>query len=618
MAFGVFAPALFWLAPFAAAQSQSAPISSPVSEAQLESRIDPLPPEAVFAFSAESGGQEARAVFTMPEGFYLYREQFRLAVSTPGFAVEEASFSPAENYDDPFFGITDIYNNSATLSAKIRGEGRYELRVISQGCDKVLSICYPPQTHVAMLETGGAPLAPIAGLSAAPNAAYKTAESESETKSKSESKTKSATESKTAPASADEAADAAAVLAENNIWQIIALFFGFGVLLSFTPCVLPMLPILLGVISGGGGRRRTGALTAAYIGGVAAAYTMLGIAAGLSGQLLAPFLQRPPVLIASSVLLAGLALSMFGLYDIRPPAFMRRAGMGGGGGRLGGAFAMGALSAAVASPCVAAPLIGALVYIGGTGDAVTGGLALLSLSLGMSVLLAAAGIGGGEILPRAGAWTNDIKQLSGALLLGAAVWVSSSLLPAAAALLLYGGLLAYCGVLLWGEGGGGNMRRFARGLGIVALLWGGAMILGAAGGGRDPLAPLANFGGGKSAEAAQFAPVHSLPELQRELSAANRPAMLEFYADWCVSCKEMEKFTFADARVLRRLQPMLLLRADVTENNEAHQALLAEFGLYGPPAILFFGADGEIIPGVRVNGYQSADKFLQTLNAAGG
>lgn len=536
--------------------------------AAAETRVDPLPPEEVFIFSAEMDGGTARAVFAMPEDFYLYRERFVVAVETPGFAVSRTRFPPAEIYDDPFFGATGIYENGITLEADISGEGAFELKIISQGCDRLLGICYPPQTHVALLSADG-------------------------------------TGTQTAPP-ADEAANAAAIIARENIWRTMAAFFGFGLLLSFTPCVLPMIPILLGVIGGGAGRRRAMLSTAAYIGGVVVAYTALGIAAGLSGRLLAPFLQQPAALLGASAIMLALAVSMFGGYDIQPPSFLRRA-------RGGGAFMMGALSAAIVSPCVAAPLIGALIYIGNTGDAVVGGAALFSLSLGMSALLAAAGAGGAHLLPKAGAWNADIKLILGALLCGAAAWISSPLLPAAAMMLSYGAILIFCGVVLYGIA-----ARGVKAAGIIALLWGGAMIVGAAGGGRDPLSPLSAFvGAGQSRESPVFLPANSPAELRRALESAARPAMLEFYADWCISCKEMEKFTFADSRVRERMGRMLLLRADVTADDVDARALLKQFGLYGPPAILFFSPGGALISAARVNGYQNAEDFLQTLDAAG-
>ena len=535
-------------------------------------RVDPLPPEEVFIFSAHAEGRTARAVFSMPEDFYLYRERFVVSVETPGFDLLQTRLPPGAMYDDPFFGATEIYENSITLEADIAGGGAFELKVISQGCDRLLGICYPPQTHIALLE--------IADGNASASAA-------------------------SPPPAADAAAAAAEVIAGANLLATMAAFFGFGLLLSFTPCVLPMLPILLGVIGGDAGRRRALLSTAAYIGGVAVAYTALGIAAGLSGRLLAPILQHPAALFGASAVLLALAVSLFGGYDIQPPAFLRRV-------RGGGAFMTGALSAAIVSPCVAAPLVGALIYIGNTGDAVVGGAALFSLSLGMSVLLAVAGIGGAHLLPRAGAWTGDVKLILGALLCGAAVWTSSSLLPPPLAMLSYGALLIFCGVVLHG----GGVRAF-KAAGVIALLWGSALIIGAAGGGRDPLSPLSAFVGAKESRAPAFAPINSPSELRRALSVSERPAMLEFYADWCVSCKEMEAFTFADARVRARMERMLLLRADVTADDENARALLKQFGLYGPPAILFFAPDGALIAAARVNGYQSADEFLRTLDAAG-
>ena len=562
--------------------------------AVAQERIDPLPPEQVFIFSADSQGSEAVAIFSMPEDFYLYRKRFQISTDTPGFRVVSVAFPPAEEYDDPFFGITGIYRHGVTLRAQIAGSGEFELKVIAQGCDEQLGICYPPLTHMALLDIDGVvgggggdnmPTDLSGGGGGGDNAAV--------------------------DLSGDEAAAAAALISDSSLWTIMAAFFGFGLLLSFTPCVLPMLPVLLGVVGGGtGGRQQRLVRTVAYIGGVAATYTLLGVAAGLSGKLLAPLLQQPAALLISSAIFVALALSMFGWYDIQMPSFLRNRA----GGAVGGAFLMGALSAAVVSPCVAAPLIGALIYIGNTGDALVGGAALLSLSLGMSVLLAVAGIGGSHLLPRAGAWTDDIKQLLGAMLLGAAIWVSSSLLPPPLMLALYGVVLIFCGVILFAAA-----ARIIKTIGIVALLWGAAMIIAAAGGGRDPLSPLSHFaaaGGGNATSELNFVAVHSPQELQQKIAAANRPVMLEFYADWCVSCKEMERFTFTDTRVQERLRSMLLLRADVTADTENARALLKQFGLYGPPAIIFFTAEGAPISRTRVNGYQSADKFLQTLAQA--
>ena len=573
-------------------------------------RIDPLPPEQAFVFSAENDGRTVYVSFAMLDDFYLYRDRILMTTDTPGFSVSQTRLPPAEIYDDPFFGKTGIYENEITLEADISGAGEFEFKIISQGCDRQLGICYPPQTHVALLQISDADSAAAADSenlnseSENDSANSEKLNSESENDSANGEKLNSDSENSESKNGADEAADAARIIADKSLWAIMAAFFGFGLLLSFTPCVLPMIPILLGVIGGDKSGRAAIAKTAAYIGGVVISYTALGIAAGLSGQLLAPYLQHPAALAIAAGALFALALSMFGLYDIRIPALQKTGG---------GAFMAGVLSAAIVSPCVAAPLIGALIYIGNTGDALVGGAALFSLSLGMSALLAVAGIGGANIIPRAGAWTGDIKLILGALLCGAAVWVSSPLLPPVLMLVLYGGLIVFCGAILWGGG-----LRGLRAAAIVLLLWGGAMIVGAAGGGQDPLSPLSVFHSAtQKSRAASFLPVRSASELQKAVSSSSRPAMLEFYADWCVSCKEMEAWTFTDSRVRAQMEKMLLLRADVTANNENDRELLEKFGLYGPPAILFFAPGGELVSGVRVNGYQSATAFLQTLRAAG-
>ena len=606
-----------------------------VFAAGAQTRIDPLPPDEVFVFSASAEGQTAKAGFSLPPDFYMYKERFAFSTPTPGIQILGATFPPAETYDDPFFGKTEIYYHGATVAVDIAGQGEFELHVVSQGCDKLLGICYPPQTHKAILIAG----ADGGGGQSSFNGDYSAANENGEVSFSEVSFKDNAVFNEGDDFSADEAAAAAATLASKNLPMTMLIFFGFGLLLSFTPCVLPMLPVLLGVLGGGRGRKAK-TLTAAYIGGVAAVYTSLGIAAGLSGQLLAPFLQQPPMLIGSALVFVALSLSMFGMYDIRMPGFLR--GLGAGGSSLGGAagaFAMGGLSAAVLSPCVAAPLIGALIYIGNTGDALSGGLALLSLSLGMSALLAVAGIFGGAALPKAGAWMGAIKQLSGAGLLAAAVWLVSPLLPAAMSMFFYGALLVFCGALPFSRmlskfksdessssenrngAGAESLGRAMKAVGAAALLWGGAMIVGAAGGGRDPLSPLSPFTAeGRTTTAAalpEFAAVESLPQLRTALAESGRPAMLEFYADWCVSCKEMEKFTFADSEVRGRLQNLALLRADITDNTEAHRAMLKEFGLYGPPAILFFTPDGRWISNARVSGYQPPARFIKTLSAAG-
>lgn len=558
-------------------------------------RLEPLPPAQAFAFAAAMEDGEVVVRYDMPDGIYLYQDRIQLTTATPGVRIAALALPPGTPHEDEFFGRTTVYYGGVTLRAAVAGSGGFTLLARIQGCDEQIGICYPPlENTIALVASGSGDVsADAAQASDDASAAYRK----------------------------DEAGYLSQGIASNSIFWTVAVFFLLGVGLSFTPCVLPMLPILLGIIGGGGkSRRQIIVLTATYISGVALAFTLFGILAALSGQLLSQAFQTPWVLGGVAGLFALLALSLFGAYDLRLPAALHRRLDGISGG--GGAFAMGAVSAVAVSPCVAAPLIGALLYIGTSGDVLLGGAALLSLALGMSVLLAAAGVVGGSMLPRAGEWTDRIKQLFGALMLGVAVWVASPLLPETLQLLLYGLLLGLAGSLLLPAAGasGGALPHLLRIAALAALLWGAAMIIGAAGGSRDVLTPLSPFTRSAASEeesALQFRPVTSLAEVQQLAASAGRPVVLDFYADWCVSCKEFERFTLRDARVIARLQDALLLRADVTANSAADRELLAHYGLYGPPAILFFRRDGALLREVRVIGYENAGAFLQTLAAAG-
>jgi thiol:disulfide interchange protein DsbD len=337
---------------------------------------------------------------------------------------------------------------------------------------------------------------------------------------------------------------------------VLASFLGFGLLLAFTPCVLPMIPILSGIIAGEGrdlGKLRALLLSAAYVLGMAIAYAIAGVAAAWSGTMLAAALQNAWVLGTFALVFVGLALSMFGLYDLQLPGFLHhRLHAAHGrlkGGRVASVAAMGALSAIIVSPCVAAPLAGALLYISQTRDVALGGSALFAMALGMGIPLLVIGVSEGALLPKSGPWMVRVKYLFGALLLAVALWI----------------------------------------------VW---PLMRPAGSGVD------------------FVRVQSMTELEQKLHSPGRPVMLDFYADWCVSCKEMEALTFSDARVKPRMSGMLLLQADVTANSEEHKALLKRFRLFGPPGIIFFDAQGAELKGLRVIGYQNAERFLRTLDLA--
>ncbi|HZX30124.1 MAG TPA: protein-disulfide reductase DsbD, partial [Rhodocyclaceae bacterium] len=356
-------------------------------------------------------------------------------------------------------------------------------------------------------------------------------------------------------------------------------------------------------------------------------YAAAGVAAGLTGTLVSTALQNPWILGSFALVFVVLSLSMFGFYELQlPTALQSKLSEEAGhlqGGRGIGVFLMGALSALIVGPCVAAPLAGALLYIGQTRDALLGGAALFVMAIGMGVPLIAVGLSAGTLLPRAGAWMEAVKKAFGVLLLGTAVWLVSPVLPAPVPMLAWAVLLIIPAIYLHAldplPANAKSWQRFWKGVGIVMLLTGAALLIGALAGGRDPLQPLAGLRGQAVAAEAKklsFERVKSVAELDSRLKSAGKPVMLDFYADWCVSCKEMERFTFADAGIQAKLTGFTVLQADVTANSEEDKALLARFGLFGPPGIIFFDAAGKEVAGVRVVGFQDAAAFGQILDKA--
>jgi thiol:disulfide interchange protein DsbD len=419
------------------------------------------------------------------------------------------------------------------------------------------------------------------------------------------------------------------VLESGRLWVVMAVFFGAGLLLTFTPCVLPMVPILSGIIVGEGRkvtRRRALLDSLAYVLGMAVTYTAIGIGAALSGSLFSAALQNAWVLGAFAAVFVVLALSMFGFYELQLPSgwhsHFTEMSNRLSGGHWSAVVLMGMLSAAIVSPCVVAPLAGALLYIGQTRDTLLGGAALFSMAIGMGAPLVLVGVSEGMLLPKAGHWMKAVKQFFGVLLLAVAIWISAPVVPVAVQMLLWAALLVGSGVFLRAleplpqEASG--WTRLWKALGVLALLVGVAQGVGALSGARDPLRPLAGVFA-ESPEARQplrFEPVKTLADLDARLKTAGKPAMLDFYADWCVSCKEMERFTFSDPQVQARLAGMLLLQADVTANNAQDKALLKRFRLFGPPGIVFFDEKGREIEGLRVIGYQPPEKFMKSLDLA--
>jgi thiol:disulfide interchange protein DsbD len=557
-------------------------------------------------------------------GYYLYREQFRFEAA--GAVLGAAGIPPGQvKYDKTFEKDVETYRGRLLITVPVeQASARFRLTVTSQGCaDK--GLCYPPMpsaAEVSLVGFGGD--GAVRALKSIDATAALAATANGQTTDVS-----SATSINTASASDPSRIEAA--LRGGRFWTVIGVFLVAGVLLSLTPCVLPMLPILSSIIVGQGGatvsRGRGLALAASYSLGMALVYTGFGIAAGLAGEGLAATLQSPWVLGAFALGLAFLSLSMFGVYELQLPArysgALSQASRGLPGGRLAGVFAMGGVSALIVSPCVAAPLAGALVYLSQTRDVVLGGAALFSLAAGMSVPLLLLGASAGALLPRAGAWMEDVKRVFGVLLLGVALWIVQPLLPAAVVLAAWGILaLALAWLLVRPTAGvprstGLWWRRGTAGLLAMAgaLQW-----VGAATGGVDPLQPVDHLVGARRQETLRFEPVSDPDELDAALQRAmqsGRPVMLDFYADWCVSCKEMDRFTFSDAAVRAKLAGALLLKADVTANDAGHRALLKRFALFGPPGTIFYDPRGREIPGTRVIGFQDKQAFLGTLSAAG-
>lgn len=570
-----------------------------------------LPPDQAFALAVRlRDANTLVATLTPAENYYLYRDRISFSVADPpSVAIEQVLLPKGEPKADPTFGTVEVYHRAVEAVISLRhaqpGAGELALRASYQGCSEPLGVCYPPIEKTISVALSG----PAVSGAAAP------------------------VQPAVAPAATRfDASDAEGLrkLFSGSRWALIAAFFGFGVLLAFTPCMLPMIPILSGIIVGHGAqmtRRHALGLSVVYVLAMAGTYALAGVAAGLAGTLLSAWLQNPRVLGGFALVFVLLALSMFGLYELQLPAALqtRLANASGRirGGKAAGAFAMGVLSAVIVGPCVAAPLAGALLYIGQTGDVVLGGSALFAMALGMGAPLLVVGATTGSLLPRAGAWTESIKRIFGVIMLATAVYLVSPVIPVVVQQLLWAALLIVPAIYLHAldplPPQAPGHRRLFKGIGVLSLLLGAAMLVGALSGHREILQPLAGLGGARQAVEQRelvFQRVHSVAELQSRLAAAKgQPVMLDFWAEWCVSCKEMDQFTFSDPRVQARLKDTLLLRADVTANNADDRELLAHFKLFGPPGIVFFDRSGQE-QAFRVIGYQPADKFLASLHRA--
>ncbi len=571
-----------------------------------------LTPDKAFIFTADiRDANTVVARWQIADGYYLYQDKFSFKFKDDALlTVGQPDFPAGKFKEDEYFGRMEVYYHEVEVILPLQrqsGTGRrlpVVLEVRYQGCADQ-GFCYPPMKQSIDLVIPAA----IGGAM-----------------------TVSGTAGPSHPLRVPEQDRIAQSLSADSLWLSLLGFFGFGLLLAFTPCVLPMLPILSSIIIGQGSQvstRRAFLLSTSYVLAMAVTYTAAGVTAAMFGSNLQIMFQNPWVLGSFSALFVLLALSMFGLYQMQMPAALQSRlatiSQKQSGGTYIGAGVMGFLSALIVGPCVAAPLAGILIYIGMSGDAWLGGLSLFTLSMGMGVPLIIFGTSAGKILPKVGPWMDTIKSIFGIMLLGVAIWLLERIIPAQVTLLLWAVLLiiiaVYMGAFDRMDQGVSRWHRLWKGTGLVMTVYGVVLIVGAAGGSQDVLQPLQGIRfssvsapgvGAESRQVPMFKKVKGLDGIRRAVMAAadrNQPVMVDFYADWCIDCKIMEKRTFSDPKVRESLGKMVLLQADVTDNDSIDQALLKEYGLFGPPAILFFDHNGNELKQFRLVGFLDPEAF---------
>ena len=580
-----------------------------------KSDADFLPADRAFVFSAESTSRDrVRLRWDIADDYYLYRDKVTVKTTATDVQLGSVSIPGGEKQHDEYFGEQVVFHDQMLADLPVvaaAGVTEVPLEISYQGCADA-GLCYPPIKKSVVV-----PLAATT-VAAAANGAPEPMRSEQ-----------------------DLLADK---IRDGNLLAVLATFFGFGLLLAFTPCVLPMVPILSGIIVGAGGgkpvpRGRAFALSVAYVLGMALTYTIAGAAFAAAGQQAQAFFQKPWMIVLFAALFVWLALGMFGLFNLQVPGWLQervsRISDRQQQGTLIGTAIMGALSSLIVTACVAPPLVASLAVIGQSGDVFRGGAALFAMSLGMGAPLLLVGASAGALLPRAGAWMDTVKQVFGIMMLGVAIWMLGRILPGPVTLGLWAALAFVTGYWLLMMGGRDKRMRATlvrRGFGVLATIYGVLLLVGALSGRSDPLQPLAGFvgtlshapgqaGSGAVSPAAHFKRIKSVADLDAAIAAANasgKTVMLDFYADWCASCKEMEKYTFPEPSVQAALTNTVLMQADVTANDDADQALMQRFGILGPPSILFFGQDGTERTAYRVVGFKPADEFALHIQQAFG
>ncbi|MCB1865474.1 MAG: protein-disulfide reductase DsbD [Chromatiales bacterium] len=600
---------------------------------------DLLPPDQAFQFIPEVvDGNRLRMQFQAAPGYYLYRDKIKLELVGADARLGTVELPRGETKDDPSFGTVEVYHGLITADVAVEraagGPLALDLKAAYQGCAE-RGVCYPPIKKTIAIELPATTVDSRAtAVAAAPVVATPVVAAPAQTAS-APAPVAAAPAAPVAAPPESEQDELAKFLLEKPLIVSAGLFFLLGLGLAFTPCVFPMIPILSGIIIGQGDKlttRKAFVLSLVYVLAMGLTYTVVGVLAGLGGANLQIWFQNPWVLSIFAAIFVLLSLSMFGFYELQMPgkvqSWLSNVSNRQQGGSLTGVAVMGFLSALIVGPCVTAPLIGALIVIGQTGDAVLGGTALFALSMGMGAPLLAIGTSAGKLLPRAGVWMDAVKAFFGVGLLAVAIWLLERILPVGVTLLLWGTLLIASGVYLGaldpvGRDGPNGWRRFWKSLGVVVALYGALQIIGAASGAREVWQPLrgltSSVATGGAAGTAAPAPALGFQKVKgtdgldaalAQAAARGQPVMLDFYADWCISCKELEHYTFSDAKVVQSLSSFLVLQTDVTDNDAADQALLKRFGLIGPPAILFFTPDGTELRAYRKVGFVPAEAFV--------
>jgi thiol:disulfide interchange protein DsbD len=608
-----------------------------------------LPPDEAFRFQAfPDGPDHVKLIWQIADGYYLYRSRIKATTTGDQAQLGALDMPKGETKTDEYFGKQEIYHHQLVVGVPVARASAAELavplKVTYQGCAHA-GLCYPPITkEITVSLRGGAAGSGTAGP--ADTAASASVSGASATPGVSAAASASTPVSSASGASSSPGVFVSvqdrlvAVLRDGSLFAVLAFFFAAGVGLSVTPCVLPMVPILSGILAGEGAnvtRWRGFSLSFTYVQGMALTYA--GAGAGfvlVFKQAPQAFFQQPWIVALFVALFVALAFAMFGAYTLQMPSALqtRLADISNKqrSGTFVGCFIMGALSALVATACVAPALIAALTVISQTGEIARGAAALYATALGMGVPLLIVGASAGSLLPKAGPWMDTIKQFFGVVFLGLAIYFLQPLVPDSLSMLLWSALAVISGFWVFAlkARSGGPAPAPVRAAGLLTLVYGIILLIGVAAGSNDPLQPLGtlrvdNRSGGAEAAAKQpalaFDTIKSLDDLNKRLSAAvaaGRPVMLDFYADWCTSCKEMERYTFSDKSVQDALSNAVLLHADVTKNDATDQQLLHHFGIFGPPTIAFYGSNGEERANYRVVGYMKAPEFANHAKAAFG